>query len=713
MSLSTIYDILGIIADFDENFCASDDNSKKIIIEHLQKMDKINFKIPDFPASSADNPGTGLEWLNVSQPLKLYDHLKGNIVVLDFFTYCCINCMHILPDLEVVEQQFPYQSGVVVIGVHSAKFLNEKLTANILSAILRYNITHPVVNDKDATLWQALAVSCWPTLVFLGPSGQIIYSLAGEGHRSKVLKFLRVATEFYSPLLQPCILPLSLEKDKTPRSNLSFPGKVFYWQDKDWLVISDTGNNRILVTDRAGVVQAVVGNSHRGLQDGNFESAEFSSPQGISCDAQYIYVADTGNHCLRRLAFDDAGVKTLSGTGQQGIDKEGGKLCRAQELSSPWDVLVAKTPNDSSPVMFIAMAGTHQIWVYFLTDSLWYHGRKFEAGTCIRFAGTGLEENRNNSYPEKASFAQPSGLAFSMKDDNFKLYIADSESSSVRFISLSDGKVSGLVGGERDPTNLFAYGDVDGKGVDAKLQHPLGVAVLEDKLIIADSYNHKIKVVDLNSSVCQTLAGTGHPGSKLNTDDLCACEFNEPGGVTVNTVDQLIYVADTNNHSIKVIDLDKKKIFQLPIVFPEANEMGSVLSSKESDTSTSDLTLLPDQVVPKDSSSVTLTVSFKLLEGEHINTEAPNTWRVIGLDEVSQELLNKLSAGDTKGKLQFLSADADPLRVQANITLRLPVNVTTGLYPLKITSQLFVCQDKTNACLPPRQTHFKQVLIFI
>ncbi|XP_059155942.1 NHL repeat-containing protein 2-like isoform X2 [Physella acuta] len=651
-----------------------------------------------------------LDWLNVSSPLSIKNNLKGHIIVLDFFTYCCINCMHILPDLEIVEQKFPHESGVAVVGVHSAKFLNEKVTENILSAVLRYNISHPVVNDSDAILWQTLSVSCWPTLVFVGPNGQLIYSLAGEGHREKILKFLEVATDYYSTHIHPCHLPVCLEKDKHAGTGLSFPGKIYYWEDKDYLVIADTGNNRIVITDLSGVVQVVVGNGNVGLRDGDFETAEFSSPQGVTCDQGCIYVADTGNHCLRQIDFNVSKVTTLSGTGKQGVDHEGGKVAREQEISSPWDVVLGTTQDGLAPVIYIAMAGTHQIWAYFLSDGLWLKNETFPARTCVRFAGSGREENRNNSYPEKASFAQPSGLALCSK--NKKLYVADSESSSIRWISLENGKVSGFVGGDKDPTNLFAFGDADGVGMNAKLQHPLGVALLNEDLIVADSYNHKIKIVDLKTSLCQTLAGTGKPGAVIKTTDLSSCEFNEPGGLAVHPASKLIYVADTNNHEIKVIDLSEKTIFKLPLVFPRGDKV--IKESKDSveqREATPENLLLPldDITIPVSCNSVTIKLPVTLLEGEHINTEAPNSWRICALDESGQALLKLLSVSEQKGKLHSITFETGSCSGYASLTLKIPSLADVGRFTIKITAQTFACLDKSNVCLPPKQTHFKQV----
>uniref|UniRef100_A0ACB8F9P7 NHL repeat-containing protein 2 n=1 Tax=Sphaerodactylus townsendi TaxID=933632 RepID=A0ACB8F9P7_9SAUR len=207
-------------------------------------------------------------------------------------------------------------------------------------------------------------------------------------------------------------------------------------------------------------------------------------------------------------------------------------------------------------VLWIAMAGTHQIWALMLESGKLSKGSDLKKGTCLRFAGSGNEENRNNAYPHKAGFAQPSGLSLAAEEPWNCLFVADSESSTVRTISMKDGAVKHLVGGERDPMNLFAFGDVDGAGINAKLQHPLGVAWdrRRNLLYIADSYNHKIKFVDPKMKNCATLAGTGEAGNVTGSN--LTSTFNEPGGLCVEDKGCLLYVADTNNHQIKVLDLE-------------------------------------------------------------------------------------------------------------------------------------------------------------
>lgn len=413
-----------------------------------------------------------LDWFNVSDPLTVKGSLRGKIIVLDFFTYCCINCMHILPDLKRLENTFSIEDGLVVIGVHSAKFDNEKETANISAAVQRYDITHPVVNDALSSMWMDLQIKCWPTLLVLGPGGKPLFVFMGEGHYDTLKSYVSAALEFYggANALKNHALPLKSESDAIASSNLKFPGKItcsktFSCEESEsaeLYAVSDSGNHRILLITPEGQVVEKIGGKTAGFVDGTFATARFNIPQGVAFFREHLlYVADTENHAIRLIHLKERTVTTIAGTGKQGSDQTGGLIGTAQEISSPWDVVTYRTRDmdmsfhideESIPekdLVLIAMAGTHQIWSAFIDETIWWKFKKYAAGSVAAIAGNGHEENRNNSYPNKAAFAQPSGLAISSKLK--ELYIADSESSTIRKLSLGDGKVLPCVGGDRNP----------------------------------------------------------------------------------------------------------------------------------------------------------------------------------------------------------------------------------------------------------------------
>ncbi|XP_060525437.1 NHL repeat-containing protein 2 isoform X2 [Cylas formicarius] len=585
----------------------------------------------------------GLEWFNVSEPLSFSKHLKGKIVILDFFTYCCINCMHIIPDLKEIENEFSVEDGLVVIGVHSAKFENEKNSENILAAVQRYNITHPVVNDSDSDMWQNCDVHCWPTLLILGPNGNPIVMLTGEGHKEDLQSYVKGALEYYNKekLISNHKLPFKSAYHLLPdlKGPLLFPGKITNYIDEnghETLAISDTGNNRILIVDSDGNITKVIGGMRLGFKDGNLEDAEFNNPQGLTFQSKdVLYVADTENHSIRRIDLATGTVDTVAGTGRQGHDKTGGKPGKQQAISSPWDLVLYRTPDmdltfhpDGKPpvrdVLIIAMAGTHQIWALFLDDTVWWKCKKYLAGTCINIAGSGREENRNNNYPHAAAFAQPSGLALCEKKR--ELYIADSESSSIRRLSLVDGKVTPVVGGDRNPNNLFAFGDKDGILHEAKLQHALGVAVTPDErnLFIADTYNHKLKKVDLSENKIVTLKSAAS-----DMTDSATSQFREPAGLCVSSNGKKLYVADTNAHQIKLVTIGKNSInnvemFSLKLKEKFVNTVSSI--------STASVLTARELKINTSGGKLVLKCNLKFENGLGLNSEGVQRW-VINLPE--------------------------------------------------------------------------------
>ncbi|GMH11336.1 hypothetical protein Nepgr_013177 [Nepenthes gracilis] len=493
--------------------------------------------VPEFPSR--------LDWLNTT-PLQLYRDLKGKVVLLDFWTYCCINCMHVLPDLEFLEKKYK-DLPFVVVGVHSAKFDNEKDLEAIRNAILRYGIAHPVVNDGDMYMWRELGVNSWPTFALVGPNGKLLALIPGEGHRKDLDDLVEAALIFYGrkKMLGNTPLPVRLEEYKDPRlltSPLKFPGKLAVDVLNNRLFISDSNHNRIVVTDLDGNFVLQIGSTgEEGLRDGNFDDATFNKPQGLAYNAKknILYVADTENHALREIDFVNEKVRTLSGNGTKGSDYIGGGKGIAQLLNSPWDVVFHPVKEK----VYIAMAGQHQIWEHNTLDE-----------TTKAFSGDGYERNLNGSSSTSTSFAQPSGM--SLSPDLKEIYIADSESSSIRALNLQTGGSRLLAGG--DPLfsdNLFKFGDHDGTGSEVLFQHPLGVCCGQDgQVYVADSYNHKIKILDPSSKQVNTLAGTGKAGFKDGA--ALAAQLSEPSGIVEAGNGELL-IADTNNSVIRYMNLSQ------------------------------------------------------------------------------------------------------------------------------------------------------------
>lgn len=480
-------------------------------------------------------------YLNTAGPIRLKD-LRGKVVLLDFWTYCCINCMHILPDLARLEKKYPNQ--LVVVGIHSGKFDNEKDSDHIRKAILRYEISHPVVNDANMKIWQAYGVQSWPTLCLIDPEGYVVGGISGEEVYDVLDKNIAavIAAHRKQKTLdeRPRHFELARFHEKGD-SPLFFPGKVLADAASDRLFIADSTHHRIVITDLAGKKIDVAGAGTPGRADGPFDKAGFDDPQGMALHGDTLYVADRKNDLIRALDLKARTVHTIAGTGRRGEDRSHGGPALKTGLNSPWDLYL------HGNTLFIAMAGHHQIWALNLVKQV-----------IVPFAGNAIE-NIADGPREVASFAQPSGLA----SDGKVLYVADSEGSAIRALALDGStEVRTIVGKTTGFDRLFTFGDRDGVGDKVRLQHALGLVFHDGKLYVADTYNSKIKVVDPARRTCTTLLGGDGPGW------LAGPLFVEPAGISV-AGDQL-YVADTNAHRIRVVDLKTNTVRTLALQGVEA-----------------------------------------------------------------------------------------------------------------------------------------------
>jgi thiol-disulfide isomerase/thioredoxin/sugar lactone lactonase YvrE len=469
------------------------------------------------PAPEIARPG--LQWFNVPAPLPIAS-LRGRLVILDFWTEGCINCIHIIPILRGIEEKYP--DRVVVIGVHSPKFAEEKSAASVQDAIARYGLRHPVVHDPQMSIWEAYGVRAWPTLVIIGPDGSVLGQLAGEPDPERLQKAIGdlVEASTASGALKPQHLELKTADE--PKGRFLFPGKLkpVPGATPRW-ALADAGHNQIVILDDSGNDLRRFGTGKPGTSDGASNRASFDHPQGLIAGREAIFVADTGNHKVRRIDLETGAISTLAGTGRRG-----GRLSATPQpaqttaLASPWDL------EKDGDRLFIANAGTHQIGVLDLA-----------AGTLARLADSGAEDLVAGA-PDAAAFAQPSGLALSA--DTATLFVADAESSAVRAISLRDAQTRTLVG-----AGLFDFGRIDGSFADARLQHPLGVVADGAAILVADTYNSRIRRLDLAQKTVSEFDG----GKYTCTDPICY-PLREPAGIAVAGTDRVLLV-DTGNHRIE------------------------------------------------------------------------------------------------------------------------------------------------------------------
>ncbi|WP_027928294.1 NHL domain-containing thioredoxin family protein [Amycolatopsis benzoatilytica] len=446
---------------------------------------------------------TGDVWLNTGgRPLKLAE-LRGRVVLLDFWTSGCINCLHVLDELRPLEQEFA--DVLVTVGVHSPKFLHEGERASIEAAVRRYEVHHPVVNDPKMQLWSQYAVRAWPTLVVVDPEGYVVHVAAGEGHGEalrRVIADLVVKHEAKGTLRRGGSPYVPVEEQ---RSELRFPSKAVVTAGGR-ILVADTGHHSIVefASDGETVIRRF-GRGVRGTQDGPFDLAEFAEPSGIALlpnevaerAGYHAIVADTAGHRLRGLDLNTGEVRTVAGTGNQWRDGVDTGKALDIDLTSPWDVIWWGPAGG----VVVAMAGNHTLSVF---DPV--------SGDVRRFAGTTVEGLRDGDVHE-AFFAQPSGFAA----DGQKLWFVDAETSALRWIEPSGESfaVHTAVGAD-----LFTFGHADGPAEQALLQHPLGLAVLPDgRIAIADTYNGAIRRYDSFTRDVTTLAtGFAEPQGLVRHD---------------------------------------------------------------------------------------------------------------------------------------------------------------------------------------------------
>ncbi|MEO6530486.1 MAG: NHL domain-containing thioredoxin family protein [Specibacter sp.] len=490
----------------------------------------------------------GRSWLNTGGAELNLEKLRGKIVILDFWTFCCINCLHVLDELRPLEEQ--YKNVLVTVGVHSPKFEHEADPVALAAAVERYDIHHPVLDDPELVTWQAYSARAWPTLVVVDPEGYIVAHLSGEGHAAgleSLIPELIAEHEAKGTLHRgdgPYVAPEPVSRD------LRFPGKVLPLSGGTFLV-SDTGHHRLveMAADLSTVVRTI-GSGAKGFLDGTAADAQFNEPQGLALlPAELaaalgydVVVADSVNHRLRGITLATGEVRTVAGNGVQRlleagparVNDDGASTSAADlgtaplevALSSPWDVAY----SSALQAVVLAMAGTHQIF-----------GFDPSTGAVSIVAGNGLE-GLLDGPGEQAWFAQSSGIT---EDAQGNIWVADSETSALRVLKFADDgsvTVETAIG-----EGLFDFGFRDGDAGQARLQHPLGVAVLPDgSVAIADTYNGAVRRYDPATKQVSTLArGLAEPSDVL---------LDETGEVP------LLIVVEANKHQLIRLPLPKNAL---------------------------------------------------------------------------------------------------------------------------------------------------------
>jgi DNA-binding beta-propeller fold protein YncE len=452
-----------------------------------------------------------LEWLNVERPVRLSEQ-KGRVILLNFNTYCSLHCLHGIADLNYLADK--YSNELVIIGIHGPRFPAERSAEHVRNAISRNAIRHPVIHDPDYRLWQRFGIHSGPALGVIDTRGNIVGSVSGEGYRHKLERIIDalLARSGHPPAGSHA--PYVLKPPTGPVRPLSFPDKILATENR--VYIADSGHNRVLATSAQGIILHQYGDGSPGFVDGNGFSAAFDAPQGMVIADEFLYVADAGNHAIRRINIRNDDVVTLAGTGAMGRKPDGDYFGNPREVDLNTPSGLAYKGN----VLYIAMTGLHQIWSLSLVTN-----------TLEVFAGCG-EEGLSDGASWKARFAQPSALSII----GHTLYVVDSGASAIRAVDLNTRHVTTLVG-----SGLFDFGDTDGIGSAASFQYPLDIKAdqTQKSLWVADTYNNKIRKISI--------------GNKLVSSYQVRHPLSEPGGLAFSG--NTLYIANTNRHEIVRINL--------------------------------------------------------------------------------------------------------------------------------------------------------------
>ena len=460
-------------------------------------------RTPEFPA--------GLVWFNVDAPVRLTEQL-GRVVLLNFCAFSSMACRQIQADLDYLGNK--YRKDLVILGVHSPRYPGEVGAVHLRQSISKHRVAYPVLHDPELKLWHSFGIKSRPTQVLIDKDGYIVGALSGVGKLDRLEQVIRYQCGKRSRIPPRPVSSLRTGRVSAASGVLSFPGRLVISANR--LFIADSGHNRILVTSRSGVVLRQYGSASEGFLDGNGESAAFNNPQGMVLVDEFLYVADTGNHAVRRIHIRTDDVDTIAGNGRVGTASPGMPAVPVScSLNFPLDLAM------KDGVLYIAMAGANQIWRLSLV-----------ANRIEVFSGNG-EAGLIDGPPGRAGFAQPSGLTVLGQ----QLYVVDADAGAVRAVDLVTGAVTTLVG-----SRLFGFGNRDGTGAAALLQYPQDIKVdpLHRILWVADTYNNKIRRIGLDT--------------RFVSSPVVDHGLNEPGGLAFQG--DTLYIANTNAHEILCINPD-------------------------------------------------------------------------------------------------------------------------------------------------------------
>ncbi len=454
------------------------------------------------------------KWFNVSRTLEAED-FKNRLTIVHFWTYGCANCAHGIAEIKKLEEEFG--DKLTVIGVHSAKFKDEKDYNSIKKAIARFDIDHPVITDYNLDIWKNFKINEWPTYLLIDPNGRLVKKYSAD-NLEKMIKKTKKMIGKYKFQISKEKMPTIPEKNNNIAHILRFPTKIKYIENFSYkdtkssvLAISNSSQNNLIISSLSGKIILKIGSGERGLKDGNFEEARFNSPQAVLYDGNFLYVADTGNNSIRLIDFNQNLVKTIIGDGTNGYILEDATINSQVSLSLPTDLEFFPDKNH----ILISNSGSNQILSYSLLDQL---VSPFVGNGDILFKAGKFSNNSVGQISDMAVY-------------NNKLYFVDSYNSVLGVLN-SEGEVSVLLD-EKNEGNFL-------------MQNPKSLYVDDTGIYITNTIANNIIKYDFNSNKARNLIGSSR-GDEVGAKTT----FDEPQGITA-AFDKL-YVSDTNNNRILIV----------------------------------------------------------------------------------------------------------------------------------------------------------------
>jgi streptogramin lyase len=460
-----------------------------------------------------------LDWLNLPHPLRL-SALRGRLCALAFVNAGSSWSLQRLHDLARLQAR--HGERLQVVAVHVPRFDHERDSARIVQRLGRHEFGFPIAHDVGWMAWQQYGIEAWPTVVLIDGNGVIRESVVGHGlfHEldAQVTRLMRELAEVPAPTD-----PIELRSQPHTATALRYP--IGLAVSGNYLYVADSGHHRVLECDHAGRILRQFGTGRADLLDGPAETAAFRRPHGLCLQRGALYVADSGNHAIRRIDLRSGEVLTLLGSGQPGPTSPG--LVPAPgsvTLDHPRAMAVA------GDALLIATSGDNRIWQYDLGT------RSLQVA-----AGSG-ELAVNDGTGEEAAFAEPVALAAVQQ----LVYVCDGAGSAIRSLNIRNRQVATLVG--QDPWN---HGHADGARSEALLQDPQAIALDPDApmLWIADCGNDLLRTLRLG-------------GGELETYPLPR-PLHGPSGLAV--ADGVVWIADTDAHAVLRLEPRAATLHHVPI----------------------------------------------------------------------------------------------------------------------------------------------------